>query len=71
MCRLLPAASRIGFTGTPLFKYDNITERTFGSYVSVYDFKRAVEDVYKRQLIMRRCWEMTAPWDGAPTKKSC
>lgn len=44
MCRLLPAASRIGFTGTPLFKYDNITERTFGSYVSIYDFKRAVDD---------------------------
>ena len=44
MCRLLPSASRIGFTGTPLFKYDNITERTFGSYVSVYDFKRAVDD---------------------------
>ena len=44
MCRVLPTAARIGFTGTPLFKYDNITERTFGSYVSVYDFKRAVED---------------------------
>ena len=44
MCRLLPTASRIGFTGTPLFKYDNITERTFGTYVSVYDFKRAVDD---------------------------
>lgn len=44
MMRLLPTASRIGFTGTPLFKYDNITERTFGSYVSIYDFKRAVED---------------------------
>ena len=44
MCALLPTASRIGFTGTPLFKYDNITERTFGSYVSVYDFKRAVDD---------------------------
>lgn len=44
MCRLLPTASSLGFTGTPLFKYDNITERTFGSYVSVYDFKRAVED---------------------------
>ena len=28
MCALLPAASRIGFTGTPLFAYDNITERT-------------------------------------------
>lgn len=44
MCKVLPTASRIGFTGTPLFKYDNITERTFGSYVSIYDFKRAVED---------------------------
>ena len=44
MCRLLPTASRIGFTGTPLFKYDNITERTFGTYVSIYDFKRAVDD---------------------------
>ncbi len=44
MCKLLPTASRIGFTGTPLFKYDNITERTFGNYVSIYDFKRAVED---------------------------
>lgn len=44
MCALLPTASRIGFTGTPLFAYDNITERTFGGYVSTYDFKRAVED---------------------------
>ena len=44
MCRLLPTASRIGFTGTPLLSDDNITERTFGSYVSIYDFKRAVED---------------------------
>lgn len=44
MCRLLPNASRIGFTGTPLLSSDNITERTFGGYISVYDFKRAVED---------------------------
>lgn len=44
MCALLPTASRIGFTGTPLFSYDNITERTFGTYLSIYDFKRAVED---------------------------
>lgn len=44
MCKLMPTASRLGFTGTPLFKYDNITERTFGSYVSIYDFKRAVDD---------------------------
>ena len=44
MCRLLPTASRIGFTGTPLLSSDNITERTFGGYISVYDFKRAVDD---------------------------
>ena len=44
MCKLLPTASRIGFTGTPLFSSDYITARTFGDYVSVYDFKRAVED---------------------------
>ena len=41
---LLPTAARIGFTGTPLLSSDNITARTFGGYVSVYDFKRAVED---------------------------
>ena len=44
MVQLLPTASRIGFTGTPLLSSDNITERTFGGYISVYDFKRAVED---------------------------
>jgi len=44
MMKLLPTAARIGFTGTPLLSYDNITERTFGGYISVYDFKRAVED---------------------------
>ena len=42
--KLLPTAARIGFTGTPLLSSDNITARTFGGYVSVYDFKRAVED---------------------------
>lgn len=44
MLRLLPTASRLGFTGTPILKYDNLTARTFGGYVSVYDFRRAVED---------------------------
>ena len=44
MMHLLPDASRIGFTGTPLLSDDNITARTFGGYLSVYDFKRAVED---------------------------
>lgn len=40
----LPNASYIGFTGTPLFKDDEITRRVFGQYVSTYDFQRAVED---------------------------
>ena len=44
LMHLLPTANRIGFTGTPLLKNDHITERTFGGYVSIYDFKRAVED---------------------------
>lgn len=44
MMKLLPTAARIGFTGTPLLSSDYITARTFGGYVSVYDFKRAIED---------------------------
>ncbi len=44
MMELIPTAARIGFTGTPLLSDDNITERTFGGYISIYDFKRAVED---------------------------
>lgn len=40
----LPNASFIGFTGTPLFKDDEITKRIFGDYVSKYDFKRSVDD---------------------------
>jgi len=40
----LPNAAFIGFTGTPLFKHDNLTKRLFGSYVSRYDFKRSEED---------------------------
>ena len=42
--KLVPTASRIGFTGTPLLSSNEITARTFGGYISVYDFKRAVED---------------------------
>ena len=44
MRNALPNASYIGFTGTPLFKEDEITRRVFGAYVSTYDFQRAVED---------------------------
>ena len=40
----LPNAAYAGFTGTPLFKEDEITRRIFGEYVSTYDFQRAVED---------------------------
>jgi type I restriction enzyme R subunit len=40
----LPNAAFIGFTGTPLFKQDQITRRIFGDYVSRYDFKRSEED---------------------------
>lgn len=44
MRNALPNASFIGFTGTPLFKDDEITKQVFGDYVSTYDFARAVED---------------------------
>jgi len=44
MRNALPNASYIGFTGTPLFKEDEITRRVFGEYISTYDFQRAVED---------------------------
>jgi len=44
MRNALPRASYIGFTGTPLFKDDEITRRVFGDYVSTYDFQRAVDD---------------------------
>ena len=51
----LPNAAFIGFTGTPLFKHDELTKRIFGDYVSRYDFKRSEEDgstvklVYEKQ----------------------
>ncbi|MBI4686642.1 MAG: type I restriction endonuclease subunit R [Nitrospirae bacterium] len=44
MRNALPNASFIGFTGTPLFKDDEITKQVFGDYISTYDFARAVED---------------------------
>ena len=40
----LPNAAFVGFTGTPLFKEDELTRRIFGDYVSRYDFKRSEED---------------------------
>ncbi len=47
----LPNAAFIGFTGTPLFKQDEITRRIFGDYVSRYDFKRSEEDGATVKLI--------------------
>ncbi|MBL7965107.1 MAG: type I restriction endonuclease subunit R [Flavobacteriales bacterium] len=44
MRNALSKASFIGFTGTPLFKNDEITSQVFGDYISQYDFGRAVED---------------------------
>jgi len=47
----LPNAAFIGFTGTPLFKDDELTRRIFGDYVSRYDFKRSEEDGSTVKLI--------------------
>jgi len=44
MRNALPNAAFIGFTGTPLFKDDELTRKIFGDYVSRYDFKKSVED---------------------------
>jgi type I restriction enzyme R subunit len=40
----LPAATFIGFTGTPIEKTDANTRAVFGDYISVYDIQRAVRD---------------------------
>ena len=47
----LPNAVFIGFTGTPLFKHDELTRRIFGDYVSRYDFKRSEEDQSTVKLV--------------------
>ena len=47
----LPNASFIGFTGTPLFKHDELTRRIFGGYISRYDFKRSEEDQSTVKLV--------------------
>lgn len=46
MRQMVPNASFIGFTGTPLIgtKEDEETKETFGDYISIYDFKRSVDD---------------------------
>ncbi|MBK7782556.1 MAG: type I restriction endonuclease subunit R [Ardenticatenia bacterium] len=47
----LPNASFIGFTGTPLFKHDELTKRIFGDYISRYDFRRSEEDQSTVKLV--------------------
>ena len=49
----LPNTAFIGFTGTPLFKQDEITKRIFGDYVSRYDFKRSEEDGATVKLVYK------------------
>jgi type I restriction enzyme R subunit len=40
----LPAASFIGFTGTPVEQTDRNTKAVFGDYIDIYDIQRAVAD---------------------------
>ena len=41
----IPKATYLGFTGTPIIKEEeHLTEKIFGGYVSIYDFKRAIDD---------------------------
>ena len=40
----LPAATFLGFTGTPIEKADANTPAVFGNYIDIYDIAQAVED---------------------------
>lgn len=40
----LPNAAFIAFTGTPLMVGEELTKKTFGDYVSIYNFKQSIED---------------------------
>jgi type I restriction enzyme R subunit len=44
MRRALPNASFMGFTGTPLIVGEELTRQQFGDYVSIYNFRDAIED---------------------------
>lgn len=66
----LPGApTYIGFTGTPLFKDDEITRRLFGDYVSTYDFQRGVYHRGRRS----RCTTTAAATSSAwrPPTSTC
>ena len=41
---VLPNASFVGFTGTPIEIQDANTRAVFGDYISIYDIQRSVED---------------------------
>ncbi len=40
----LPNAAFIAFTGTPLMVGEELTRKTFGDYISIYNFKQSVDD---------------------------
>jgi type I restriction enzyme, R subunit len=44
MRQALPNASFMGFTGTPLISGEELTRKQFGDYVSIYNFRDAIED---------------------------
>jgi len=44
MRRALPNAAFMGFTGTPLIAGEELTRQQFGDYVSIYNFRAAIED---------------------------
>lgn len=44
MRNALPNAAFIGFTGTPLMVGEEKTRQVFGDYVSIYNFKQAIDD---------------------------
>ncbi|MBI5375521.1 MAG: type I restriction endonuclease subunit R [Candidatus Schekmanbacteria bacterium] len=44
MRKALPNAAFIAFTGTPLMVGEELTKKTFGDYISIYNFKQSVDD---------------------------
>lgn len=60
----LRQAAFLAFTGTPLIdsKERHETEKVFGSYVSVYDFQRAVADGATLPLYYENRGEKAANW---------
>ncbi len=60
MREMLPEATFVGFTGTPLERDDRNTEAVFGGYADIYDIEQAVTDeatvpiYYEMQLVSLR-----------------